>query len=128
MGINRNELRTGNKLKIGDIVVTVDEICSDGLETPEEGFLSYSHPQLLGLPITEEWLLKFGFEFWKGSNAFCLQINATVILSFDIDGLVIFSECSSDNYYSTSFNPNIKYVHELQNLYFTLTKTELVTP
>jgi len=67
------------------------------------------------IPITEEWLLKFGFEeqdrvfhnqiaLYKGNE--CFNYNASF---FEHDNFV-----------------SIEYVHQLQNLYFALTGEELI--
>lgn len=72
------------------------------------------------IPLTEEWLLKFGFEF------------DTITFS---KGLLMFSPSSnwdkSAVWYGTLTHGRIsiemKYVHQLQNLYFALTGEELKT-
>lgn len=77
------------------------------------------------IPLTKEWLLKFGFinQFPKHPNGFyVLFIDNNISLSFN---------------YSAVLNVNIKNygvilsfkdfnVHELQNLYFSLTRQELI--
>lgn len=74
------------------------------------------------IPLTEEWILKFGFE---------LNYTGTVSKRFDL---------TNDPRFDYSFNINggencglrfkgdyikIQYVHQLQNLYFALTGEEL---
>jgi hypothetical protein len=64
------------------------------------------------LPLTEEWLIKFGFE-------------KTPLHYFKKDGIILSVE---DFYYECFLGSNsviIKYVHQLQNLYFALTGEEL---
>ena len=72
----------------------------------------------LPIPLTEEWLLKFGFErsvAKRNSNIFTLMG----------EGISIFKE--KGYWYSTfTQRSSIKHVHQLQNLYFTLTGEELV--
>jgi hypothetical protein len=69
------------------------------------------------IELTEEWLLKFGFIL--NSNRYYLGdivyefINYTISLTAD------------DPYCSHEVKNKIKYVHELQNLYFALTNQEL---
>jgi hypothetical protein len=65
------------------------------------------------IPLTEEWLLKFGFEtndvrYWQISS-FRLHINRYGEWIFKVE----------------TFEKEIKYVHQLQNLYFALTGEEL---
>lgn len=70
------------------------------------------------IPITEEWLLKFGFkynnptyEWYDKSAVFFIQVN---YLGFDLIAK-----------FHNQVIREIKYVHELQNLYFALTEKEL---
>ena len=62
------------------------------------------------IPLTEEWLLKFGFkknsEFYENGKVILIEENNSFHLAF--------LNCSS-----------IKYVHQLQNLYFALCGEEL---
>jgi hypothetical protein len=77
----------------------------NGVINPEE---------LKPIPLTEEWLLKFGFE----KN---ITTDLYPTFSYDIlnvnDGIVYVL-----NY---GFVNHIKYIHQLQNLYFALTGEEL---
>jgi len=64
------------------------------------------------IPLTEEWLLKFGFDdlgtygYGRGNFHICLHENE---FYFSINNRKVF----------------IKHVHQLQNLYFALTGEEL---
>ncbi len=74
------------------------------------------------IPLTEEWLVKFGFEdndytFDKGDFqiSWGLRIvSSGVRSSFYLDG-----------YIPESFKIKIEHIHQLQNLYFALTGEEL---
>ena len=65
------------------------------------------------IPLTEEWLLKFGFveefenKFYKNSLAIEVFENECIVYLGDFVDLAI------------------KYVHDLQNLYFSITREEL---
>lgn len=63
------------------------------------------------IPLTDEWLEKFGFKNWGDKYTFGLK---TVNIHSRKRGFVL----------RKSF-PIIKYVHQLQNLYFALTGEEL---
>lgn len=69
------------------------------------------------IPLTEEWLLKFGFE--EADNCLELEINESIsifyagYLGLMIDGVFGFLENEQN------------FVHQLQNLYFALTNEEL---
>jgi hypothetical protein len=108
-----NELRIGNLLECwyGD---NYFEVTIEDLQTIYNG-KSKAKPILL----TEEWLLKFGFEkdekneywFWKN----CVSVS-----------VLGYIELLSFNRQSFKTNIQLKYIHQLQNLYFTLTGKELV--
>ena len=84
-----------------------------------ENFLKSNHPiPYKPIPLTEEWLLKFGFEHLGNGNFSGGFKNMFKISShqFGID----FYYGGIDPYY---IKPH--YVHNLQNLYFALTNEEL---
>ena len=70
------------------------------------------------IPLTEEWLLKFGFvfdsygEYCKGAYSLDNEYTDKGVYNF-----VIHKE--------TCLDIEIKYLHQLQNLYFALTNEEL---
>jgi hypothetical protein len=118
------------ELRIGNIIcyknkatVTLDlsdfnEICQN------EEFLDFISP----VALTEDWLLKFGFE--KNINKD--QIDG-IEMHFQIDDKTYFSSCGKlggglvvlclcrGNYFAN----NLEYVHQLQNLCFALSGEEL---
>jgi len=76
------------------------------------------------IPLTEEWLLKFGFEKRTGKyigNCWAFGINPRTE-----DYLIALEQINEnqDFFYQNSFF-DIKSVHQLQNLYFALTGEEL---
>ena len=72
------------------------------------------------IPITEEWLLKFGFE-WS------IQHQAHYLKGFDYVIDVCDGFCRVIKYRRNGENLiDVKYLHELQNLYFVLTGKELI--
>ena len=77
----------------------------------------YKFDLLFGIPLTEEWLLKFGFVKIRGLHL-CkgYTINSGEYLVYIDDRGV---------YLKTNKNIVIKYVNQLQNLYFALTGEEL---
>ena len=77
--------------------------------------------QVKPIPLTEEWLLRFGFEettdkglilYYELSSGAYLEKVGEVLRLFDRGGYML----SHDN---------LKHVHQLQNLYFALTSEEL---
>lgn len=69
------------------------------------------------MPLTEEWLLKFGFEpiyFVSDSSLSC----------YDLSGISYLNA----NFELKWFGTKIEYVHQLQNLIHSLTGEELTAP
>ena len=65
------------------------------------------------IPLTEEWLVKFGFNKLEGwDDMYYFQIGDFQIYEYNVSG-----------YEFDDFG--IKHVHQLQNLYFALTNEEL---
>lgn len=115
--IKANELRVGNLVKSpinwlnpqGEFMLD-DIIFSEVLR-------NYKTESLLPIPITEEWLVKFGFERAVHSNNFYKDKCPFHIVSFN--GKYVFMLRHNEE------GILIKTVHRLQNLYFTLTGEEL---
>lgn len=75
------------------------------------------------IPLTEEWLLKFGFE--KNEDLGNENINWELPNSYyfiqehlDVEEFIFYGQ-------ENCIEKQIKYVHQLQNLYFALTNEEL---
>ena len=125
--IDSRELRIGNWVtdEFFDTFKTfikVDSINNKGinLEIEDDGKWAeiakiwigceYNFESLFGIPLTEEILLKCGFGKWLGlysQNTFTLSTNNHI------------------EYEHTQTSVKIKYLHELQNLYFAIKKEEL---
>ncbi|MFH1348413.1 MAG: hypothetical protein ABIH58_02145 [Patescibacteria group bacterium] len=105
-----------SELKIGNWVRNID-----GVEYPiENGWQLDEGDTVYPVPLTEEWLLKFGFEYDTITYS-----RGELMLSSHSD-----IDLSSYNvWWGTltygNLNFQIKYVHQLQNLYFALTGDEL---
>ena len=109
-----NELRIGNifrdkytRMMIIVIGLTDNEITFSG-EFDSEW-------QAEPIPLTEQRLLKFGFE-WKNH---AIRLGKYAIRQ-QVDGWFMYLSNESLN-----FTIHLKYVHQLQNLYFALTGKEL---
>ncbi|MPS73993.1 MAG: hypothetical protein E2590_12735 [Chryseobacterium sp.] len=92
-----------------------------------EEYQKVSFFDLSPIEITEEWLLKLGFEKkskkWKdGSVSEDLFIKGNFFIRLH-NGYNTFSKF--DFNYEQVFLTNVDYVHQLQNLYFALTNEEL---
>lgn len=83
------------------------------------------------IPLTEEWLEKFGFEYFTKP----IGQSKLIYEDYRLGNFVVivkpkFNEIEyAPNRYDiderSHIHPNIQYVHQLQNLYFALTGTEL---
>ena len=120
--ITANELRIGNWLEFDNYIQPSKFIqvgrrffSSASIDGTEENFRvsEYYHP----IPLTEELLLKCGFYHNEKIEyrLHCPEFPITI----DIDD---FGIQISDSWEFGS----IQYLHELQNLYYALTKTELI--
>ena len=134
--MNLNELRIGNYVCTSYMkksVFKVNAIHSDRIyfESIVENFKSYTIPVYVEpIQLTEEWLLKAGFKYKK--------YHPTTIGSADVFGSGLYVSQMINNGFSLVFQTDkksfyfefsdryIKYVHELQNIYFALTGVELV--
>jgi hypothetical protein len=106
-----SELRIGNLVYIetNSSLDPLREVTGDHLKQSEDG-----DTIIEPIPLTEEWLEKFAWYSQRDGN---YVFDANNYYSIAPDGSLYFN----DAYTST----DIQYVHQLQNLYFALTGTEL---
>jgi hypothetical protein len=125
-----NELRIGNLVhRLAKIVVVkAIEIDNEGLGYLSANGEAVTQNQVEPIPLTEEWLLKAGFEKKfnigcgeKDPNAYYWQ-GKKIDLTLDLE-----LSTPDHNYDSISVNGSmpLKYLHQLQNLYYTLTGEEI---
>ena len=113
-----NELRIGNWVYTDhktDLVSIVKSISEESIDVmfdrqPDlvNGIISHSE-KLHGIPLTEEWLLKFG---------------VTIDTYFSENGSEMMA-IETAYFESICSHIPLKYVHQLQNLYYALTGEEL---
>jgi hypothetical protein len=120
-----NELRIGNYVNYESEIKQISGITSNN----DVFYVGDSAPEDLGefesIPLTEEWLIKFGFEsVGLGGNRFVLYnaIDGTSNFVIETDGIILYPQIDYDIVCWSEF----KYVHQLQNLYFALTGEELI--
>ena len=123
--ITKNELRIGNYIGMYVGVnlkyYVVNNISWMGVKTDTNA--EYGYGYIHAIPITEEWLLKFGFEKKYQTFEFKgLNIDGTVV-HFSFDKWC--SEYDIENCDFIEIPAECKHVHQLQNLYFALTNEEL---
>jgi hypothetical protein len=124
-----NELRIGNWYRNGDYFITYNQITAEEiLELKDNPDYNYYKP----IEITEQGLLRFGFLFNKEDNYYFIQnpdggIHSIKYLEKDKflneeSGWAYFTEDSDASCHRLCM---LNYIHELQNLYFAINKTEL---
>ena len=127
--LSEKELRIGNKILgiyIDDCDNHIDERCTvlalDSIGTSEykiwvesENTVYDNYDYFEGIPLNEDWLKRFGvkndIDVWELTGVFWLQ---------ELEDGCFFLGCNSG-----WTGIEIKYVHQLQNLYFALTGEEL---
>jgi hypothetical protein len=134
MNIIKNELRIGNLVDLGNRIAKIIEIghlscvVSD-LEETQDTIEDYNRTK--PIPLTEEWLYKFGFEdinesdhdyntYTDSNHDYYLQID-----NRRKDGKYSILDNSFDDLRDFSM-VDIIYIHQLQNMYFALTGEELI--
>jgi hypothetical protein len=131
-----------NELRIGSIVKSLvnDEDFSIVEEIGHRASLGYyvslnnqhsgvwlEHKErdlILGIPLTEEWLLRMGFEK-KENGLFTKKLEYIYNSIKYCEDYKIWIYYNDDNDAACNSIADLNFVHELQNLYFALTKKEL---
>ncbi|WP_027380827.1 hypothetical protein [Chryseobacterium daeguense] len=120
-----NAVVSNGKETLNFYEIEVFEILADGIR--EVKGIKFPYENLIGTPLTEEWLLKFGFtnddnESWFWSFDFNEKQETFKLFQltaggnpFGLWGIVGCSQLIK----------KIEYVHQLQNLFFALTGEEL---
>ena len=111
--IKANEIRIGNYY---DHNGDVRKVTPSTIEEVWNAERQWCKP----IPLTEEWLIRFGFEEYISPTDLRIKIASGVLLQLHFGVNQI--ECwIGDEILKT----DIVYVHQLQNLYFALTQAEL---
>ena len=111
-----SDLRLGNYVHMD---MSIDDIEVVKLKIGDLASFAIEIRDLFPIPLTEEWLLKFGFE-WKGivgKNRFLTKYTPCGKAIVFKDGYIIFA--------GVTIEYPVGYLHQLQNLYFALTNEEL---
>lgn len=124
-----NELRIGNYLQGKNSHVIIQTIYPVGhvkIKGNRSVFMvEGEHPCLSPILLTEEWLLRFGFK--PKGEGYSIGIYEICDFKDFSDGSTeyILYQWDSYNEIESAVKANIRYVHQLQNLYFVLTDEEL---
>lgn len=110
-----------NEVRIGNMIQQVDTAFNVNADWCDIKYLSEGKRKYVGIPLTEDWLLKFGLlpkKYWKGVygvNGYSLDVSSNVFQP-------VFMANGDD---PQEMGEPLKYVHQLQNHYFALTGQEL---
>lgn len=118
-----NEIRIGNYLQGRSSFVQVSRIYSEhavGIGKGDPYYVSGDRPCLHPIPLTEEWLLRFGFELIN--NDYWQSRNLELKLHWTVNKNKMIPEFCEKRLIT---GYNFQHVHQLQNLYFALTGEEL---
>ena len=112
-----------NELRIGNFVTAIrcdNSQIIDQVKQLHESYVmtKFDWDKVEPIPLDEEWLLKFGIKLNKSFYNYEFEIEKWK------DEFIM---TISFNHESGGFVIGLKHVHQLQNLYFALTGTELTT-
>jgi hypothetical protein len=115
-----------NELRIGNLIFTGDDNMVFKVQHGTIRGVLYNHLNVKPIPLTEEWLLKFGFEkakHWEGGTIYLKNRTHLEIRLYKGEWLAkIYYGVNVANHINLPFKGC---VHELQNLYFALEGKEL---
>lgn len=130
--ITANELRIGNLIdcfgiceviKIGQKNIKISRETDTGLLLEKVPLNSL---ELKPIPITEEILMKCGFDKWNGHKYFDKNVDLDCSIQIALERNIMYlcgnDACTEGHCFELQ---NVKYLHQLQNLYFALTGKEL---
>ena len=118
-----NDYRIGNLVNDNYMVIEIDAnglgLVDANLPDDLASYIYVEYENIKPIPLTEDWILKFGFnkygEWFIINNMFAPYINISIKHNKTTIG--------DNEEYDIEM---IKYVHDLQNLYFALTRKELI--
>jgi len=121
MELNVKDLRIGNLLYgVSDRIETIIGIEDNGMiksfvGNMNKGFANIEITDFSGISVTYDNLIKMGFKQLENYNEGVLGLN----------GFRMCEHLGEWQWNDFSRNKKVKYIHELQNLYFALTNEEL---
>ena len=124
--MNNKELRIGNWVITNKGEQVLDVLC-DSINTFQCAGIPYD--EVFPIPLTEKWLIKFGFEKQEVEAKGLDTWNEWSLDRFELSSRGTEGVAKNEFtfiVYETGLTIKIKYVHQLQNLYFALTGKELI--
>lgn len=125
MKINPTELRIGNIVKYANESYNIVELYKNRItiEGIERQNYNICYSEISGFTITKEWLIKFGFKEILEEGNFELETTHFNMTHFNNEFFISFGKYSERDIIN-----HIKFVHQLQNLFYSLTNKELFEP
>jgi hypothetical protein len=121
--MNMKELRVGNLVLVNGIVEEVETVGESGINYCGfyDGICStYEAKDIQGIPLTEEWLLNFGFI--DDDDDFLIDISEQEIIHINLHKKRFLIE----GYNGIVKLKEVYFIHQLQNLYFSLMGEEII--
>lgn len=124
-----SELRLGNYIKRPNGAQYNGEIVQVNILTIAVEFKENqtNNHRFLPIKLTEEWLLKFGFhkdgEWYEKSMNY--SIFNEIIVSLNLKRFNVCESSYVDTYHEICLTDKLEYVHQLQNIYHSITGEEL---
>jgi len=116
-----NELRIGNLVNVCDNDEILTGVFKSGVNFGEHGYCANIPGFIKPIPLTEEWLVKFGFKYSKRAEVWYFGENPVTK-----DWMITIKWIDGEEYpFYENGHFKVKYVHQLQNLYFALTGEDL---
>lgn len=96
------------------------EVGMEGFDMPSQ--------HLMGIKLTEEWLLRFGFEKTFENKEYKVYSIGFNTIAFGVNDITDCELTRKKAKLSSDYivNTQIEYIHQLQNIWFCLTGTELL--
>ena len=126
-----NEIRIGNYVNLyDDFNAQVTGMTNTGdvwcVENPKNKECAWVISNIKPIPLTDEWLLKFGFELKTTSWKDKYYVLGSIFIENEENKWGWSTNIGEYNdIISNYFINHLKYVHQLQNLYHALTNKEL---
>jgi hypothetical protein len=120
-----NELRIGNYIApLGKGITQVEGMCTWDSLIQSSNFAERGIEDFEPIQLTEEWLFNFGFISRKESEGFYYFGYGKNPITYD--WMLCLKYFKDENrFFFMNGHHTIKYIHQLQNLYFVLTGEEL---
>ena len=120
----KTELRIGNWVKIDSVSTQnqVTQILEKGVNCGSIGVL---YEMIKPIPLTEEWLERFGFEMDEDCDEGGLVDYRMTLMKGSLEFVSFWNSEQLTGVNQPQTGIDVEYVHQLQNLYFALTGEEL---